>query len=373
MRAHSILTRQSRMMENSLHCGRYSPADDGVRYKAKQDRPFEVARGKPQGIGMLIDSVKRAFEVSAMFMAHRSYQSLTHALIQFLEGIEGIEDVASYEIFGAVGSNDIAVRRFPLTLDEDFKDRNTELLQRIIASSKGGVSFDDSAPGWICLDIIKDVKPRRVILIKGRVSSESRAVIEGLYSIYAGQVALLDAKERDVLTGLANRQTMETTINDIIVFFRNKQSRKSTRCSWLALLDIDHFKKINDQFGHLYGDEVLLHFTTLMERSFRHTDFLFRYGGEEFVVIVNNCDASGAKSILERFRKKVQTHDFPSGRVTVSIGYTLVDPIAPPSLLIERADRALYQAKNNGRNQILHSADMELNPSVVSKNDIELF
>jgi diguanylate cyclase (GGDEF)-like protein len=322
---------------------------------------------------MIIDSVKRAFEVAAVFMAHRSYQSLTHAMIQFLQEFEGVEDVAAYEVFNGIGRNGSAIRRFPLTLDEDFQDRNTDLLQRILTQSKGGVSCS-LTEGWICLDVIKDVKPRRMMLLRGHLSEENMSIVEGIYAIYASQVALLDSKERDALTGLANRQSMETTINDIIVFYRNKESRKDRRYSWLALLDIDFFKRVNDEYGHLYGDEVLLHFAGLMEHSFRHTDFLFRFGGEEFVVIVNNCDESQAKGILERFRQQVEAYEFPSVRITVSIGYCMIDPIAPPALLIERADQALYHAKDNGRNQVINAAQLESKkPSDSLDAGVELF
>jgi diguanylate cyclase (GGDEF)-like protein len=318
--------------------------------------------------------VRRAFELSAMFMAHKSYPSLTHAIIHYFHGIPGVEEVASYEIFGALDSEDgVAIRRFPLTLDEDYSDRNTDLLLKFIAHSHGGVSYIEENGNWIVLDVVKDVKPRRIILIRGQISEADQAIVEGLYQIYASQVALLDSKERDPLTGLANRQTMESTINDIIVFFRNKPANESTKNSWLALLDIDYFKRINDEFGHLYGDEVLLHFTSLMEHSFRHTDFLFRYGGEEFVVIVNNSEKGHIRQLLDRFRETVSSYAFPSGKVTVSIGYTLVDPIAPPTVLIERADRALYQAKNAGRNRVVSSDEVHTYSTFTPRDDIELF
>ena len=129
---------------------------------------------------------------------------------------------------------------------------------------------------------------------------------------------------RDGLTGLYNHRYFQ----DIMDHEINRVRRYKKPLS-LMLLDLDHFKKINDMFGHLYGDEVLIHFSNLMEHVFRHTDFLFRYGGEEFVVIMNNCSHEGALQALERFRKTVETYQFPSNRVTVSIGYTMIDPDFP--------------------------------------------
>ncbi len=318
--------------------------------------------------------VKRAFELSAMFLAHKSYQALTHAFLHYFSGLDGISEVASYEVFGDCDDGEnVSIRRFPLTLDEDFRDNNTDLLLGILSRSSGGVIVSENAgQQWICLDVVESVQPRRVVLLKGMVSEEQMLTAEGLYSVYANQVSLLDSKERDILTRLPNRQTLEMTLNDIVVFYRGKQHRDVDNKSWLAILDIDYFKRINDEYGHLYGDEVLLHFARLMEETFRHTDFLFRYGGEEFVVIMNNTQLEGARKVLDLFRRNVESYTFPSGRVTVSAGFTEVDPIAPPTLILEQADRALYAAKNRGRNQCIYIGEVEAqNEACVG--DIEMF
>ena len=323
---------------------------------------------------MSSQDVKQAFELSATFLAHKTYQSLTHAMIHYFGSLEGVAEVASYEIFGDVSNpDDFLIRRFPLSLDDHYRDDNSKLLLKLLSSSHGGVKHhDEEGQHWIFLDVANDVKPRRVMLIRGQVSRSDNTIIEGLYQVYANQVALLDSKERDALTRLPNRQTLETTMEDIINFYRNRHDKDNPNHSWLAILDIDHFKKINDQFGHLYGDEVLLHFSALMEKVFRHSDFLFRYGGEEFVVVVNSCAAEGAAKALERFREAVEEYEFPSGKVTVSIGYTVIDPIAPPTLLLEHADRALYHAKDSGRNQVVHYQDIQESDHH-EEGDIELF
>lgn len=319
-------------------------------------------------------AIRKAFELSAMLLAHNNYQSLTHAILHYFSSMPGVDEVASYEIFsGSHDSKSISIRRFPLTLDEGYRDDNTDLLTRHLRIGKGGVTLvNEDGEHWILLDVAKSVKPRRIILIKGQVSGPGMTIVEGLYSIYANQVALLDSKERDVLTRLPSRQTLEQTLNDIVVFYRGKNKRQNFKHSWVAVLDIDHFKDINDRFGHLYGDEVLLHFASLMERIFRHTDFLFRFGGEEFVVILNNTDVDGALNTLDRFRQTVENYEFPSGRVTVSIGYTMVDPIAPPGLHLEYADKALYDAKKRGRNRIVGYHDLELTRPGEDA-DIEMF
>jgi len=142
----------------------------------------------------------------------------------------------------------------------------------------------------------------------------------------------------------------------------------------LGAMDIDHFKRVNDTYGHLYGDEVLLHFAQLMERHFRYTDFLFRFGGEEFIVLLTNTDATGARRALERFRQIVSEFDFPSvGQVTVSIGFTRIEPETLPTTLVDWSDRALYYAKEHGRNQVVHYADIRPADEGDGSSEVELF
>jgi diguanylate cyclase (GGDEF)-like protein len=323
---------------------------------------------------MSSEEIKKAFDLSAKFLAHQSYKSLTHAFIHHFSSMPNVVDVTSFEIFGSPADMDnMSIRRFPLTLDETYRDDKTDVLIKFLTNSRGGISRSTyDGRKWVFLDVIKGVKPRRALLIEGTFEDNEFVMLEGLYSIYANQVALLDSKERDALTELANRQTLESTLNDIVIFHRNSSSKSSGRHSWIAVLDIDYFKKINDQYGHLFGDEVLVHFARLMEKSFRHTDFIFRYGGEEFVVILNNSDLAGTQLALETFRKTIEEFVFPSGHVTVSIGFTMIDPVAPPSLHIEYADKALYEAKNKGRNQVVYYDDIE-KQQLHGANDIELF
>ena len=123
---------------------------------------------------------------------------------------------------------------------------------------------------------------------------------------------------------------------------------------FLAVLDIDHFKQVNDRFGHLYGDEILIHFAQLMRSTFRAGDMLYRFGGEEFVVVFAVKRVEDGKEALERFRRAVEAYDFPRiGKITVSIGFTGIQGTGGPvTTLIDRADNAVYYAKRNGRNRV---------------------
>ena len=128
---------------------------------------------------------------------------------------------------------------------------------------------------------------------------------------------------------------------------------------WLVMVDIDHFKSVNDRFGHLYGDEVLLLLSQLMKASFRQDDMIFRFGGEEFVLIVRCPDQASCLVTLDRFRERIEQYSFPQvGTVTVSLGVTKMQRETFLATLLDYADQALYYSKRNGRNQVTFFEDM---------------
>ncbi len=209
---------------------------------------------------------------------------------------------------------------------------------------------------------------------------ESQNLISNLATIFGNLNLLLMQSERDALTGLLNRQAFARTMVQVHLDIENIYRRQQDHGegSFFAMLDLDHFKSINDTYGHLHGDEVLLSFARLMESTFRHSDYLFRYGGEEFVVILTSVSPEDAKAVLERFREKVQANLFPQvGEVTVSIGVTEIDAGLPISSIIEQADRALYYIKENGRNRLACYEDLikegDLKPLQPPETDVDLF
>ncbi len=161
----------------------------------------------------------------------------------------------------------------------------------------------------------------------------------------------------DALTGLHNRRHFENTADR--EFLRAARYKNPLT---FAIVDIDYFKKINDTYGHLCGDKILKEVAFLINDSFRKTDMVFRYGGEEFVIILTETDEQGARIPLERLRKNVENNDFvfktQKLRVTVSIGYSSdVEHAEDATELFEFADNALYKAKENGRNQIKNNKE----------------
>ena len=155
----------------------------------------------------------------------------------------------------------------------------------------------------------------------------------------------------DGLTGLCNHKQFKSILS-------NEVKRYQSGMNPLALLivDVDHFKKVNDTYGHQAGDEVLRGVAEVLRSTVREGDLPARYGGEEFGVLMASSDQAGAHLIAERIRQKVEATSFPSRsgpiKVTVSIGLaSCTMDMKSPSDLVERADQALYQAKAKGRNQ----------------------
>ncbi len=157
----------------------------------------------------------------------------------------------------------------------------------------------------------------------------------------------------DELTGLANRRCFENTFEK--EFLRAKRYNNKLT---LVIFDIDYFKKVNDTFGHQCGDYILKQVSNAALQTFRKTDTVFRFGGEEFVVILTETDINQSIIPLERFRKTVETLDLnyhgQPVNITVSIGACQLTPdIHSKDILLEKTDNALYKAKNSGRNKTI--------------------
>lgn len=157
----------------------------------------------------------------------------------------------------------------------------------------------------------------------------------------------------DGLTGLYNRRQFEIGLEQEY----NRTKRHPADFS-LAILDIDFFKKVNDTYGHQYGDYVLKTVADLMKQNFRKTDLLYRYGGEEFVMIMPETNIEGAVIPVQRLRNAVENYDFEyngiKAKVTVSIGLTMnYSNLNSSADILKSADAALYKAKESGRNRVI--------------------
>lgn len=209
-------------------------------------------------------------------------------------------------------------------------------------------------------------KSQEVFLVTktiNKLSDLDMHMINGLLGIYRNFHAVISESQRDQLTGLSNRKTFDETINKIyfqkpsttepVPVERRSNLNEENSGLWIGIADLDNFKRINDTWGHLYGDEVLLLTSQLMQSHFRENDYLFRFGGEEFIIIVHTSTEEKARQAFERFRLAMETYQFPQvGKVTISTGVTKMAPNIFKTTLLDRADKALYYAKQNGRNQV---------------------
>jgi len=217
------------------------------------------------------------------------------------------------------------------------------------------------------------------------LGERDQRLVMSILRIYRNFQGLLDYSERDTLTGLLNRKTFDENFMKALSDPNNGQpavhaGRRQGQavCSyWLGVIDIDHFKHVNDNHGHLIGDEVLLLLSRLMRTSFRFHDQLYRFGGEEFVVLMRCAGGDAAVQAFERLRLNVAQYAFPQvGHITVSVGVTELRSGDTPSRAFERADRAVYYAKGQGRNQVRNHADLVASGAIADDakvGDVELF
>lgn len=206
---------------------------------------------------------------------------------------------------------------------------------------------------------------QRVLCGLGMVVVLARSTLLGLYNaklrillksrneeLAATFDKLEQMASRDELTGTLNRRAVMRLLDE-----ERQRMMRTGQPFGVALFDLDHFKQVNDGFGHLAGDETLRHFTRTALACMRNTDRLGRYGGEEFLMLLTaTADEAAARVAAERVREGTAGHDWatvaPGLKVTVSAGVALCQPGETAEQLLARADQALYNAKREGRNRV---------------------
>lgn len=243
------------------------------------------------------------------------------------------------------GGGNIMHRR--LVLPEGAAPGEESAVFPSLPAMSNNICMEDEAGGAFryAFAIHEGNRPAGVIEILrfGRLSRTEMLTVSRLIRVYNNHAGLLDYGSRDELTGLLNRRGFNSYFQQAV------QEEQAV----IAVADIDFFKRINDEFGHLYGDEVLILMGRLMEGCLGETGSIFRFGGEEFLVILHNTPAGMAAIRLEAFRNAVQSAVFPQvGRVTISVGFSAVRADDTGASAFGRADEALYVAKQHGRNQV---------------------
>lgn len=187
-----------------------------------------------------------------------------------------------------------------------------------------------------------------------RTLARSRARLSQL--VKAQTRSLERLVNQDTLTHLANRRAFDLTLETAV-----EQQYIQHQPMALLILDVDHFKRINDQYLHTTGDKVLQRIAEVLKSTSRDSDLIARWGGEEFAVLLSGPNADAAALISERIRHAVEKADFsdlaPQLRVTISIGYAVYIRDESQANFVRRADQALYHAKANGRNRVEQAAN----------------
>lgn len=190
-------------------------------------------------------------------------------------------------------------------------------------------------------------KPIHAPIVKARIKTH--------VSLKRSRDLLKRMAMHDYLTGLYNRHYLVEAASQKLSLACRHEFPIS-----ILLIDIDHFKSINDKFGHAVGDEVLKSVSKLMKKTCRGEDIVARIGGEEFVMVLDQCNVDNAEVKAEELRKQIEILESNKIRVTVSIGVAALSNFSDKKVnfddLLNQADKALYTAKNKGRNRVVKSA-----------------
>lgn len=252
----------------------------------------------------------------------------------------------------------------------------SEAFQRIISgisTSTGDVAKEADQFGKTLLDIEKNsTLPGATIDIKALIMSTramqaSTNMLQVKLAESQVEIASLreevtrarDASLLDALTGLTNRRGFDQALTDCLATVKDESKEDPDMRPCLLMCDIDHFKNINDTYGHLFGDKVIRAVAQVLKDNVKGRDTAARYGGEEFVVLLPNTPLEGAHSLAEKLRRTIENGRIKKGnsedstaKVTISLGVARYIPDEPNASFIERADKALYAAKHGGRNQV---------------------
>jgi diguanylate cyclase (GGDEF)-like protein len=200
---------------------------------------------------------------------------------------------------------------------------------------------------WSMVDQSHEVARNLLAIVAGRMRNDNSALVtsHSKRKLYEHQATV------DALTGVHNRRWMNEAFSRVL----HRCVLDHVECA-IIVIDIDHFKRVNDSYGHLVGDVALKALAGIMEIHLRPHDLLVRYGGEEFAILLPDTGIETAKSIAERLRISVATNEIHSGdlvfKITISIGIALATQEGKLEDFFAEADRALYRAKESGRNRV---------------------
>lgn len=337
---------------------------------------------------------KSVIDHIAGFTGHRDKELLD---ISLLKSIQSMIAGPAIEIVSLTSSNQFIQKSTlvsqQITVSEDIDEKVLEILPNIegMRARSENELTTTLTMSHVFIKLLHDAGPTHeylVVYLHKPIEKALLDVLQGMFTIYINFIKLLTESQTDELTGLANRKTFEMEfakifdqIEESVEPYENERRTNANienNQFWLAIIDIDNFKLVNDTFGHLYGDEILIQLGQLMRQNFRSVDRFFRFGGEEFVVMLRGTNKEEAFRVFERFRKNVASHTFPQVKtVTISIGAVEIKEDLFQMTLIDYADQALYESKRTGKNKLTFFEDMVsqgiAKVSDIASGDVDLF
>lgn len=292
-------------------------------------------------VSQILDSYQEQFRRRVFFVAPSGEIVLTGKSMNHLRGsireLPGIRDIAADILKGG---------NKPYSLAYQTEDSEVLVNARFIPEL-----------GWHLVveqDGSNEIKPvKRIFLLNLAISITASLLVLAitLFTVNRYQRRLEHMATTDSLTGMINRQAFKFVFRQLVA-----DAKRSGRPLSAILFDIDLFKRINDRFGHLEGDKVIRAISLLSKSVCRANDVTVRWGGEEFMILLKDCDLDQAGAIAEKLRLSVAGHDFRLDlepmAITISLGVAQMAPDETETSLFGRVDKALYLAKDNGRNRV---------------------
>ncbi len=296
------------------------------------------------------------------FFLHLSYTKRYHSFVKsFLDSNNNITILYNEDKITFI--NSVGLEFFGFKSVKDFNARHVSL-SNLFLEEEGYISKYTYGKKWFEEIKMKNKRDTKVKLFSEQDQMDFYFQVEASklkftkqYLLSFNNITVLEQEktnikklaEYDALTNIYNRVKLNEVI-DGLIYRANRYDLKFS----IILLDIDHFKAINDTHGHNVGDKVLIELARLINMSLRESDTFARWGGEEFMIVSESSSRQQASKLASRLRKEVSEHPFHMvGKVTCSFGVTEFKVGDKPSLLFERVDKALYEAKDNGRNQVV--------------------
>jgi diguanylate cyclase (GGDEF)-like protein len=287
-----------------------------------QEKYEELLKKEEAYLGEINDSIEKELTVIVLGTVKKTINKEMTALKMLRRHIRNqVRHQVSKEIKSAINQLIPDIKK---TIKEEVKKVSLDIMTQL--KRQTGRQLEK--------EVVEQIKESTSVLIEQKEDSERRAII-------------------DALTGTFNRRYFETRISEELSLakrFRNKMC--------LVMFDIDYFKKVNDTYGHQAGDTVLQEVAVTAKSCLRAADFLCRYGGEEFTVIMPETAVDEAFEVAERMRKMIEEHAFYGGETLINITVSLGIAEYPEHAIIkekiiEKADQALYAAKESGRNKVI--------------------